>query len=142
VHIRFPVTIAYLLALSLIGFAALAHSAELPRMGPPIPTTIVVSKPAPDEIYGNQQVVTLGVGNTSYKFILKDGRTNHLRVKWPDIWEYVRQFNPNFVVQGQDADTFAKIQPGQTVTIDGMFAPMDRTFEVMNIEQSNTEKHF
>ena len=118
-----------------------ANAAGLPRMGPPIPTTVVVTKPAPGEIYGNQQTVTFGVGSNIYKFVLKDGTTNHLRVKWPDIWEYVEQFNPNFVVQGQDSETFAKIQPGQTVTINGMFAPMDRTFEVMDVQQSNPEHH-
>jgi hypothetical protein len=74
--------------------------------------------------------------------VLKDGTTNDLRIKWPDIWQYVLQFNPNFVVQGQDAETFAKIQPGQTVTINGMFAPLDRTFEVMNVQQSNQDQHY
>ena len=127
-------------------FLMAAHSIEaagLPRMGPPIPTTVVVTKPAPGEIYGDKPVVTFGVGDKSYKFVLKDGYTNHLKVQWPDIWEYVRQFNPNFVVQGQDAETFTKIQPGQTATVQGMFAPMDRTFEVVTVEQGGgSERHY
>jgi hypothetical protein len=116
--------------------------AELPRMGPPIPTTIVITKPAPGEIYGNKQTVTMGVGAKSYKFVLNDAYTNHLKFKWADIWEYVQQFNPNFVVQGQDADTFEKIKPGQTVTVTGAFAPMDRTFEVLTVEASSPGQHY
>jgi hypothetical protein len=116
--------------------------AELPRMGPPIPTTIVVSKPGPDQIYGNKTVVTMGVGDKVYKFILKDAYTDHLKVRWPDIWQYVMQFNPNFVVQGQDADTFAKVQPGQTLKVFGMFAPLDRTFEVMSVQDAGGDQHY
>ena len=133
--------VALLITLVFIG-AQNTYAVGLSKMGPPIPTTVVLTKPAPGEIYGNKQTVTFGVGDTAYKFVLKDADTNSLRVKWPDIWEYVEQFNPNFVVQGQDAETFAKIQPGQTVTINGMFAPMDRTFEVMNVQQSNPEQHY
>ena len=131
-----------LLTLSMIFLAAGAAHAFLPRMGPPIPTTIVLSKPAPDETYGSKQVVTLGVGTKTYKFILKDAYTNHQRVRWPDIWEYVSQFNPNFVVMGQDSESIANIQPGQTVTISGAFAPNDRSFEVLTVEQSSPEQHY
>ena len=130
------------LGILLLAAPRVAHAQSLPAMGPPIPTTIVVTKPAPGEIYGGQTVVTMGVGDKAYKFILKDGSTNSLRTRWPDIWQYVMQFNPNFVVQGQDAETFAKIQPGQTVTIQGMFAPLDRTFEVMSVEQGGGEQHY
>jgi hypothetical protein len=139
---RIQAALATLFLAVVVVVADNANAAGLPKMGPPIPTTVVVSKPAPGEIYGNQQTVTFGVGDKVYKFVLKDGSTNHLRIKWPDIWEYVEQFNPNFVVQGQDAETFTKIQPGQTVTINGMFAPMDRTFEVFNVQQNNPEQHY
>ena len=113
-----------------------------PHDGPADPDTIVITKPAPGQTFGDKQVVTMGVGDKIYKFVLKDAYTNHLRVRWPDIWQYVQQFNPNFVVQGKDADTFAKIQPGQTVTISGAFAPMDRTFEVLTVEQSSPDQHY
>ena len=111
-------------------------------MGLQIRTTITVTKPAPDQIYGNKTTITMGVGDKIYKFILKDGYTDHPKIRWPDIWQYVNQSSPNFVVQGQDAQTFAKIQPGQTLTVSGMFAPLDRTFEVMTVEQSGGEQHY
>jgi len=133
---------AAMLTLGIIFLAAGGANAFLPKMGPPIPTTVVLSKPAPGETYGDKQVVTMGVGDKVFKFVLKDAYTNHLKVRWPDIWQYVSQFNPNFVVQGKDADTFAKIQPGQTVTVNGAFAPMDRTFEVLTVEQSSPEQHY
>jgi hypothetical protein len=134
---------AAIFSIGILFLAAASANAQLPRMGPPIPTTVIVTKPAPGETYGNKPVVTMGVGDKSYKFILKDGYTNHLKIRWPDIWQYVQQFNPNFVVQGQGAETFAKIEPGQTVKVSGMFAPLDRTFEVMTVEQSGGgEPHY
>lgn len=104
-------------------------------MGLPLPTTIVVSKPAPGQLFGDQQVITVGVQDKVYKFVLQDAYVDSRVVHWPDIWQQVRQFNPNFVTQGADADQFAKIQPGQTVTIKGMYAPLDRTFEVVSVER-------
>lgn len=126
----------------LLALPQIALAQGLPAMGPPIPTNIVVTKPAPDQIFGNKSVVTMGVNGKNYKFILKDAYTNHPKIRWPDIWQYVNQFNPNFVVQGKDAETFANIKPGQTLNVFGMFAPLDRTFEVMSIEQSGDEKHY
>ncbi len=126
----------------LLAFPQVSCAQGLPAMGPPIPTTIIVTKPAPDEIYGNKTVVTMGVNGKNYKFILKDAYTNHPKIRWPDIWQYVNQFNPNFVVQGKDSETFGKIKPGQTLTVFGMFAPLDRTFEVMSVEESVDEKHY
>jgi hypothetical protein len=127
-----------------VAFAVLvmtgAAMAQLAPMGVPIPTTMVLAKPAPEQTFGNQTVVTVGVGDKTYKFILKDAYTNHRKVRWPDIWQYVRQFNPNFNAQGIDQEQFAKLQPGQSVTIAGMFAPMDRTFEVMSVTRSGGEK--
>ena len=118
-------------------FALVTQSnAQLERMGPPLPTTLILAKPGPDETFGNKQVVTLGVGRDQYKFLLKDAYVSDpaQRVHFPDVWEYVQQFRPNFVVQGMDSDAFAKIQPGQTMTINAMFAPMDRTLEVISSE--------
>jgi hypothetical protein len=134
---------AALFSLGVLLLSAAAVSAGLPRMGPPIPIHIVISKPAPDQTYGDKKIVTMGVGDKIYKFVLKDAYADHLIVRWPDIWEYVTQFNPNFVVQGQDADTFVKVQPGQTLNVSGMFAPLDRTFEVMSVEESaGSEGHY
>jgi len=130
------------LFLGIIFLVVGSAQAFLPTMGPPIPTTVIVTKPAPGETFGDKQTVTMGVGDKIYKFILKDGYTNHLRVRWPDIWEYVSQFKPNFVVQGDGAEALANIQPGQTVKVNGAFAPMDRTFEVLTVEQSSPDQHY
>lgn len=126
-----------------IGLAALlglffspgAISGNLPPMGIPLTTTIIVSKPAPGQTFGDEQLITFGVGDQQYKFVLKDAYVDSRKYHWPDIWEYVSPHRPNLVVQGGNADQIAKIQPGQTATIKGMFAAMDRTFEVMSVEQ-------
>ncbi|MGC1676540.1 MAG: hypothetical protein WA740_03315 [Candidatus Binataceae bacterium] len=135
-------------AVSLVAVSAPVARAQMSAMGLPIPTTIVITKPAPGQIFGNQKVVTLGVGTKKYKFVLNDGyvNTSSDRVRFPDIWQYVQTHSPNFVVQGVGADTFEKIEPGQEMTVTGMFAPLDRTFEVESAQLGkgalNPQKHY
>jgi hypothetical protein len=107
--------------------------AQLRAMGIPIRTTMVLAKPAPGQLYGNKPVVTMAVGTRKYKFLVNDAYVDDAtgRIRWPDVWEYVRFHQPNFIVQGENADTFEKIKPGQELTIKGMFAPLDRTLEVV-----------
>ena len=102
----------------------------------PLTTTLVISKPAPGQIYGGKQTVTMGVGGKTYKFVLNDAYVDDPTgiVHWPDIWELVRQYQPNFNVTGVGEDTFAKMQPGQTVTVRGMFSANNQTLEVMSAE--------
>ena len=110
--------------------------AQMAPMGPPLPTTLILEKPAPDQIFGDKRVVTIGVGRNKYKFLLRDAFVDdpQQRVQFADVWQYVEQHQPNFVVQGMESDSFEKIQPGQTMTIKGMFAPLDRTLEVISSE--------
>ena len=63
-----------LIAFSLGGIAPNAH-AQLVPMGIPIPTTMVITKPAPGQIFGDTQTVTMGVGAKTYKFGLKDRKS-------------------------------------------------------------------
>jgi hypothetical protein len=118
-------------------------SAQMPvdPMGIPIPTTIVLKKPAPGETYQGRRLITVGVGTITYKFILKDGYTNHLYVKWSSIWEQVRQSSPNLVAQGLDSEKFTQVEPGGIVTISGMYSPEQRTFEVMSVEAGDSRFH-
>ena len=139
-HMKRRILLSTFVSMMVLAGAAIANAQGLPAMGVPIPTTMILAKPAPEQTFGNQTVVTVAVGAKTYKFILKDAYTNHRKIRWPDIWQYVRQFNPNFNAQGLDEDQIAKIQPGQSVTLSGMFAPMDRTFEVMSVEQGGGEK--
>jgi hypothetical protein len=122
------------MALSIGITPRIAH-AQLRAMGLPIPTTLVITKPAPGQVFGNRQVVTFGVGTKQYKFLLTDAYidSTNPNIQWPDVWQSVSLSNPNFVVQGQGEDTFDKIKPGQQVTIKAMFAPLNRTLEVMNV---------
>ncbi len=122
------------LAVFLLTAASVANTQGIPLIGPPIPTTLVVSKPAPDEIFGAKQVISIGVSDKIYKFVLKDAYTNDRSVRWPDIWQQIVQYRPNLQVQGRGDDQFAKIDPGQTVTIVGMYAPLNHTFEVVSVE--------
>lgn len=123
-----PITI-FILAI------AVGAKAQMSAMGIPIPTVIVISKPAPGQTYGNQQVITIGVGDKIYKFNLQDAYTNHRKIHWPDIWEQIRIHNPNLQVQGSGDDKFASITPGQTYTVSGFYSPLERTFEVNNFQQ-------
>jgi len=105
-------------------------------MGMPLTTTLVISRPGPEQLFGDKQLITLGLGQQEYKFILDDAYVDDVsgRVRWPDIWQQVRIYRPNMVVQGQNAYMLTKLNPGDVVTVKGMYAPLDRTFEVMFVQ--------
>ena len=115
---------------------ATAAPAQMLPMGMPLTTTLVIAKPAPDELFGNKQVITLGVGTKEYKFLLNDAYIDDPggRIQWPDVWQQVRVYRPNFVMQGPNVSMIEKLNPGDMVTVKGMYAPLDRTFEVMFIQ--------
>ena len=115
---------------------ATAARAQLPPMGIPLTTTLVIAKPAPDELFGNKQIITLGVGTKEYKFLLNDAYIDDPggRIQWPDVWQQVRVYRPNFVMQGPNVSMIENLKPGDIVTVKGMYAPLDRTFEVMFIQ--------
>jgi len=120
-------------ALVLVGGQA---GAQMRPMMIPLATTLVITKPAPGQIYGGRQVVTMGVGGKTYKFLLNDAFVDDPRqiLHWIDVWNTVRQYNPNFNVTGWGQDTFEKIQPGQTMTVRGLFSPNNQTLEVTSAE--------
>ena len=126
----------FLFAISTMLCVATRTNAQLRPMMIPLTTTMVITKPAPGEIYGNKQVVTMGVGDKTYKFLLNDAYVDDPRgiIHWPDVWELVRQYKPNFNVTGMGEDTFAKMQPGETLTVRGMFSGNNQTYEVMGTE--------
>jgi hypothetical protein len=113
-----------------------AARAQLPPMGIPLTTTLVIAKPAPDQLFGNKQVITLGVGTKEYKFLLNDAYIDDPggRIQWPDVWQQVRVYRPNFVMQGPNVSMIENLNPGDIVTVKGMYAPLDRTFEVIFIQ--------
>ena len=114
--------------------APTAARAQFGAMGLPINTTLVISKPGPMQIYNGQPIVTLGVGARQYTFVLNDAYVDHPRIRWPDIWEQVRVHRPNFVLQGPHTEEIENLAPGQMLTVKAMFAPLDRTFEVVFTE--------
>ena len=111
-----------------------ATPAQTFQIRQPVNTTLVISRPAPDEIFGEGHFVTLSVGTRVYKFLLNDAYVDSTRVRWPDIWEQVRIHRPNFIVMGPHADEIEHIRPGEMKTLKGMFAPLDRTYEVVFTE--------
>jgi hypothetical protein len=125
------------LAILLLGGFAPSARAQLAPMTIPIPTTVVITRPAPGQIFGDAQTITMGVGAKTYEFGLEDAYVDDSRgkVRWPDIWQLVRQHRPNFNVVGVGEDVFEKIQPGQTMTVHGMFAPINWNFEVIGTEE-------
>ena len=124
-----------IVALAAIAGATAAR-AQLPPMGIPLTTTLVIAKPAPDELFGSKQIITLGVGTKEYKFLLNDAYIDDPggRIQWPDVWQQVRVYRPNFVMQGPNVSMIENLNPGDIVTVKGMYAPLDRTFEVMFIQ--------
>ncbi len=113
--------------------------AQMPQdaMGLPIPTTIVLTKPAPGKGFEGRLLITVGVGKSTYKFILQDAYTNHTYVLWPSIWEQARQSTPNLYAEGIDSEQFARVKPGATVTISGMYTSAQRCFEVLSVDDGD-----
>ncbi len=91
--------------------------------------TLVISKPVPEgsvercvhllhyqhlsrlhQIYAEKQIVTMGVGNKQYRFLLNDAYMDGTRIRWPDIWEQVRVHRPNLVVQGLHTDEIEHLE--------------------------------
>ncbi len=126
----------FAVALSAVVCFAARADAQMRPMMIPLTTTMVITKPAPGTIYGDKQVVTMGVNGKTYKFLLNDAYVDDPRgiIHWPDVWELVRQYRPNFNVTGMGEDTFAKMQPGETLTVRGMFSGNNQTYEVMGTE--------
>jgi hypothetical protein len=124
-----------MVAVAAVAGATVAH-AQMRPMGMPLTTTLVIAKPAPDQLFGNKQIITLGVGTKEYKFLLDDAYVDDPggRIQWPDVWQQVRVYRPNFVMQGPNVSMIENLNPGDMVTVKGMYAPLDRTFEVMFIQ--------
>jgi hypothetical protein len=122
----------WLAALAIL--APTSARAQVGSLGLPIVTTLVISRPASPQIYAGQQIVTIGVGARQYKFVLNDAYVDNTRIRWPDIWEQVRVHRPNFVMQGPHTEEIEQLAPGQTLLVKAMFAPLDRTFEVVFTE--------
>jgi hypothetical protein len=124
-------------ALAVAAVLAFALTANAQFGGPilPLPTTLVLEKPAPEHGFGTRRVISIGVKDQTYKFVLRDAYVDDPSGKWfwNDIWRSVEQFRPNFQAQGTDSDTFAKIKPGEVVTVTGMYSATTRTFEVTNV---------
>jgi hypothetical protein len=131
-----PGTSLLTIAISAIVCIAVRADAQMRPMMIPLTTTLVITKPAPGQIFGDKQVVTMGVNGKTYKFVLNDAYVDDPRgiIHWSDVWQLVRQYTPNFNVTGVGEDTFQKMEPGQTITVRGMFSGNNQTYEVMGTE--------
>jgi hypothetical protein len=123
-----------LLVIALIA-AAVPTLAQF--VGPPIPlpTTLVLEKPSPDRRIAKRRMIQLGVRERTYDFILRDGYVDdpNGRFFWNDVWRSVQNSRPNFQVQGPEADTFARLRPGDVVTVTGMYTFSTRTLELSHV---------
>ena len=111
--------------------------AQIATMGPPLPTTLIVTRAVSSTELEDKLVGSFGVGRERFKFLLTDAYVDDpmQRAYFADVWEYVRAYQPNFVVQGGiNPGCIARIRPGQTTTIRAMFAPLGRTLEVISCE--------
>ena len=84
------------IAISALVLIAAPADAQMRPMMIPLTTTMVIAKPEPGEIFGNKQVVTMGVGGKIYTFLLKDAYVDDPRdkVRWPDVWSWSASTSP------------------------------------------------
>src|SRR5271156_7217790 len=108
----------FTIALSAVVFIGSRADAQMAPMMIPVTTTMVITKPAPGQIFGDKPVVTMGVKGKIYKFVLNDAYVDdpQQRIHWPDVWELVRQYRPNFNVTGFCGGNFPQKEAGQKPT--------------------------
>ena len=101
----------------------------------PLATTLVLEKPAPNQAIDQSRAIDLGIKNQTYRFILRDAYVDESKGNrtWSDIWQSVRQSRPNFQVLGSD-DRLVRMEPGEVVTVKGMYSMRTRSFEVISIQ--------
>jgi hypothetical protein len=119
-----------LLAVAILIAAVPARAQMLP-----VSTTMVLEKADPDRGAGDRQVVTIGIKDQTYNFLLRDAYVDDPsnRVVWPDVWQSVRQFRPNFQAQRADPETFEKLKPGDVVTVKAMYQLKIRSFTIVSV---------
>lgn len=112
----------------------LASSAQAQRrmMRRIVPTTLVLEKLRADPERFDPGVIWLGVYSVTYGFLLRDAYTDLSEgdSEWSELWQLAKPFRPNFHVLGQQMEKIAQIKPGEIVTLKGMYAPGNRTFEI------------
>jgi hypothetical protein len=130
---RKPLSSTALTIVLLIALPCVARAQSAPVF--PLPTTLVIERPASEDGYNHKPTIEIGVKDQSYKFILHDAYVDDPTGKffWDNIRRSIQNFRPNFLAQGTDADAFTKIKPGETVTVKGMYSASTRTFEVTDV---------
>ena len=100
-----------------------------------IPTTLVIERLATIADPLDPRVIWLGVSDVNYGFYLHEAFTDSSGADsvWSTVWQWARQFRPNFQVQGPNMGKLAGIKPGEVVTVKGMCFPGTRTFEITDI---------
>ena len=100
-----------------------------------IPTTLVIERPATIADRLDPHIIWLGVSDVTYGFYLHDAFTDAMGADsvWSTVWQWARQFRPNFQVEGPNMGKLAGIKPGEVVTVRGMCFPATRTFEITEI---------
>jgi len=108
--------------------------AQMGRSMLPLATTLVLEKPVPNQAIDQQRAIDLGIKNQTYRFILRDAYVDESKGwTWSDIWQSVRQSRPNFQILGSD-DPLVRMEPGEVVTVKGMYSMRTRSFEVSSIQ--------
>jgi len=107
--------------------------------GMPLPTTLVVQKPTPEQGFGSNPVIELSIGGESYRFIRRDFWVDDPQglIMGGDVLRQVELSRPNMLVEGPDANKLAKLEPGQTATVTGMYSMTTRSLTVNSVQGGN-----
>jgi hypothetical protein len=132
-------TIALLVALLTYAASAKAQGAVGGGGGGtmlPLPTTMSLEKVLAGKRYGdNAKILSIAIDRKTYYYVLRDiyaedpvGFTMGL-----DVWRHVQSSRPMMTVRGGDGTAVAELEPGQTVTVQGLFSFGSRSFAISEV---------
>jgi hypothetical protein len=102
----------------------------------PLPTTMSLEKVLAGKPYGdNAKILSIAIDRKTYYYVLRDiyaedpvGFTMGI-----DVWRHVQSSRPMMTVRGGDGTAVAELEPGQTVTVQGLFSFGSRSFAISEV---------
>lgn len=101
-----------------------------------LPTTIELLRPLPSGSYADKREISLYIEGRMYHFLLLDIYTDDPAEIFmgEDVWRYINTSKPNMYIRSGPEDKVKNMEPGETLTVHGLFSFASRTMEISSVE--------
>lgn len=124
--------------LGLVAGSALLFGLCAPIHAQPqrLPTTIELLRPLPGGSYADKREISLYIEGRMYHFLLLDIYTEDPEEIFmgEDVWRYINTSKPNMYIRSGPEDKVKNMEPGETLTVHGLFSFASRTMEISSVE--------